>query len=106
VSTSFGRNDKNKFIFARDREKNSLSLILQQRQRNSNQFTQPKLPKTMRALRKKAPHSKLQHPEKLQAPTTKPRSKGAGWGLVLRVSLELGGWCLELLGHARGCVAS
>src|ERR1043166_72233 len=44
------------------------------------------------------PNSKLQAPEKLQAPNSKPQSACArrGWSLEFDAFLELVAWCLEL----------
>src|ERR1039457_1461180 len=43
----------------------------------------------------KTPSTKLQHPEKLQTPSTKQFTSGI-WRLVFGYSLELGCWILEL----------
>jgi hypothetical protein len=46
----------------------------------------------------KAPSTKLQAPEKHQAPNSK--RDGGPWSLEFGISLELGAWNLELLAKA------
>jgi hypothetical protein len=48
-----------------------------------------------RGVRRKAPTSKHQAPEKHQAPNTQLPSRSI-WSLEVGISLELGGWSLEL----------
>ena len=53
-------------------------------------------PDVLRYEKAKTPNSKLQAPEKFQAPKTKWRRWREVWRLKFGASLELGVWCLEL----------
>jgi len=47
-----------------------------------------------------APNSKLQAPEKFQASNFK-KTVGGYWNFELGISLDVGGWCLELFPKTR-----
>ena len=55
----------------------------------------------------KAPSPNIQHPEKLQTPSSKKlRAANPFWRLRLDVSLELGCWGLELMNRLRSIIRS